>query len=134
MQNKKRNSRKQKQPPTIRRANKLKPFRAKDGALIYELLRPQNSPIKNMGLAIGSLGKRKKAIPHYHKISEEVYFILSGKGAITIDGKTRKIKAGNAIYIPVHSIHALVNSSNKNLEVLCISSPPYADKDFYFSN
>ena len=85
---------KQKPKPLIRRVNKLKPFLAKDGALIYELLRPQNSGIKNMGLAMGELGKRKKAIPHYHKISEEVYFVLSGNGEITVDGNTKKLKPG----------------------------------------
>jgi len=122
----------QKQPPIIRRANKLKPFRAKDGAFIYELLRPQNSPIKNVGIAVGALGKRKHALPHFHKISEEVYYILSGRGAVTINGRTQKIKTGDAIYIPINAVHALTNLTRQKLEVLCISSPPYTDKDFYF--
>ncbi len=122
----------EKEQSFVRRAtNEL--FIAKDGAKIFELLRPENSGIKNMSIASGILEPGQKALLHYHKISEEAYYIIHGKGKVRVDNNIEDIKMGDTIHIPVFSLHALENTSSKDtMEILAISSPPYSDDDIYF--
>lgn len=117
----------------LRRASDAKPFRARDGAVVYELFRPGNSKIKNMGIAFGTLETLEKARPHFHKISEEIYYILSGRGKVRVGDLKLKIGPGDTIYIPIKKVHGLENTSpSRILKVLAISSPAYSEKDIFF--
>lgn len=110
-----------------------KPFIARDGALIFELFRKSGITIKNLSIATGFLKPLQKAIPHYHKISEEIYYVLHGVGRVRVGNFSGKIKAGDTVYIPIRSIHALENTNKiKSLKVIAISSPPYKDSDIFF--
>ncbi len=112
---------------------KGKPFIARDGALIYELFRKSGLKIKNISIATGFLKPRQLAIPHFHKVSEEIYYVLLGKGRVRVGNKKEEIRQGDAVYIPIKAIHALENTSKtKPLKVLAISSPPYLEKDIFF--
>ncbi len=112
---------------------KGKPFIARDGALIFELFKKSGLKIKNVSIATGFLKPQQLAIPHFHKVSEEVYYILLGEGGVKIGNKKEKIRQGDAVYIPIKAIHALENTSKtRPLKVLAISSPPYSDKDIFF--
>ncbi len=117
----------------VRRVRDIKPFIARDSARIFELFRPQNSSVKHMSIAAGFLEPRQKALPHFHKRSEEIYYILSGKGWVQLNAKRYEMQRGDAIYIAPRTIHALENSSKtQKLEILAISSPSYSDKDIFF--
>lgn len=107
---------------------------ALDGATVYELLLPNERKDLGIGLAIGSLPLRKDAIPHYHKKSEEVYYVISGRGKVKVDERIFEVQKGSAIYIPKNAIHGLQNSTDEKLEVLCLSSPFYTHEDFIISD
>ncbi len=112
---------------------KGKPFIAKDGALIFELFRNSGLKIKNMSVATGYLKPKQKALSHFHKKSEEIYYIINGFGKVRVGNKIEKIKKGCAVYIPVGAVHALENTSRaKKMKVLAICSPPYQDDDILF--
>lgn len=117
----------------LRRVSDARPFKARDGATVYEIFRPGNSRIKNIGIAFGSLEILEKARPHFHKVSEEIYYILSGNGRVRVGDLILKIRRGDTIYIPIKKVHALENtSSSRILKVLAISSPAYSEKDIFF--
>lgn len=117
----------------LRRISDAKPFKAGDGAIVYEIFRPGNSKIKNMGIAGGFLRPNQKALLHFHKISEEIYYIVSGRGNIRVGDSKMKIREGDSVYIPIKKIHALENASKtKPLKILAISAPPYSEKDIFF--
>lgn len=112
---------------------KGKPFIAKDGAPIFELFRNAGLKIKNMSFATGTLRPKLKATPHFHKNSEEIYYILSGHGKARVNDSIEKIKQGEAVYVPAKAIHALENTNPvKPMKVLAVSSPAYKDKDIFF--
>ncbi len=117
--------------PAIEELNKnYNSITALDGATIYELLSGEDY-IKEIGLAYGSLPKKRKAIKHKHEKSEEVYYILSGEGRVKVSKSYKDIKKGDVIYIPKNFAHALENTSDdKELKLLCISDPRYENKDF----
>lgn len=109
------------------------PMIALDGALIYELFLSDERERLDVALAVGFLPKRRKAIPHYHKISDEIYCIYSGIGRARIGEKSFDIKKGSIICIPKNEVHALENKSDiEDLKVLCLTSPAYTEGDFYF--
>lgn len=117
----------------LRRISDARPFKARDGATIYEIFRPGNSKIKNMGIAGGFLKSNQKASLHFHKISEEIYYIVSGRGKVRVGDSRIKIREGDSIFIPIKKVHALENTSKtKPLKIIAISAPPYSEEDIFF--
>jgi mannose-6-phosphate isomerase-like protein (cupin superfamily) len=88
----------------------------------------------DVALALGFLPAGRKAIPHYHRISEELYYVTDGIGKVKVGEQTFDVKKGSVLYVPVNQAHALENGSDsEELKVLCVSSPSYTEEDFIFS-
>jgi mannose-6-phosphate isomerase-like protein (cupin superfamily) len=109
------------------------PITALDGALIYELMNAEERKRLDVALAVGFLPAGRKAIPHYHKISEELYYVADGFGRVRVGEQDFEVKKGSMIYVPTDKVHALENGSDsEELKVLCVSSPSYTEGDFIF--
>jgi len=107
------------------------PFTARDGATVYELLSKKEQERYGFELAFGILETGKKAHPHFHNISDEFYYVISGNGTAMIGDSTIEAIKNRLIYVPKNTVHGLDNSkSSEPLEVLCLSSPPYVESDF----
>lgn len=104
---------------------------APDGGIVDELLSQQERETLKMSLASWYLPSYKKARPHHHKTSEEIYYIMSWKGRVAVGSLNMPIKPGDVIYIPTDTAHALANYNAKNLDILCVSTPPYTHEDFF---
>lgn len=103
---------------------------SQDGTFIYELLSSQERQTLGMGLAFGILPPGKKAIAHYHKIIEEVYYVISGEGKLFLNNSTYNLQKGDVIHVPINTVHGLESSALWGLKILCMSSPAYMDEDF----
>jgi mannose-6-phosphate isomerase-like protein (cupin superfamily) len=113
--------------PSIRK-ERGKPFLARDGALIFELFRSSG-----LSIASGYLKSGQRAFPHFHDLSEEIYFIIVGSGEVRIGNAMEKIEAETVACLLRGSIHALRNTSRtETMKILAVSSPPYADDDMFF--
>ena len=55
---------------------------------------------------------------------EELYYVLSGTGAITIDGVRTDIAPGDAVLVPTDIDHGLYASGNEPLRILLIFGKP----------
>ena len=100
-----------------------------DGAIIYDLLKPQH--VKNAirySLAYVNLSRRKSTIPHIMKTSE-VYYILEGKGVLYINDKSKNVRVGDVIFVLPGSKQHIENSGSKNLKLLCIVDPAWKKDD-----
>jgi len=69
---------------------------------------------------------------HYHRLSEEFYFITEGHGLMEIDGESKPVKAGDAILIPPGAWHQITADAQSPLTLLCCCAPPYSHDDTYF--
>ncbi|HEY5792732.1 MAG TPA: cupin domain-containing protein [Chthoniobacterales bacterium] len=107
-----------------------KPFVTKDGSRIRSILDRTNAPVENQSLAEARLAAGGATQRHYHKISEEFYFLLQGEGIMEIDGETRKVAPGDAILIPPGAWHQITAASD--LQFLCCCAPPYSHEDTFF--
>ena len=114
----------------IRNRADQRPFTTKDGSTIRSLLDRANAPVANQSLAEATIPAGAETERHYHKLSEEFYYILQGTGVMEIDGRKTEVHPGDAILIPAgawHQIHA-----TQDLQFLCCCAPPYAHEDTYF--
>ena len=67
-------------------------FITKDGSEIRELLAYRNYAIRNQSLAEARVHRGGATQEHYHKITEEIYYITHGAGRIRIEGEVRNVK------------------------------------------
>ncbi len=51
---------------------------------------------------------------HRHR-QAEIYLILQGTGSVRIDGKTRPVRAGSAVFIPGNAVHSCENTGASDL-------------------
>ena len=107
-----------------------KPFTTADGSTIRSILDATNAPVQNQSLAEASLPAGAATERHYHKLSEEIYFMLDGEGVMEIDGHQREVGPGDAILIPPGAWHQITASTE--MCFLCCCAPVYAHEDTYF--
>jgi len=65
---------------------------------------------------------------HLHTRTEEIYFILSGRGQITLDGRPYQVQTGDLILTSVGTRHGLRNTGTEGLGwlVIEVASPATA--------
>lgn len=68
------------------------------------------------------------AAPHYHKRSTELYYVLSGEGAVILDGVEHQVRAGTLLHIPPGVVHA----ARGRMRVLVVGIPDIAEDDLFF--
>ena len=104
-------------------------FITKDGSEIRELLAHRNSVIRQQSLAEASIPAGSATQEHYHRKTEEIYFITEGEGRMRIEGEERPVRIGDAIAIPPGQNHKIWNTGSTVLKLLCCCAPPYEHDD-----
>jgi len=115
----------------VENLSRQKPFITKDGSEIRSILDRTNAPVENQSLAEARVSTGGATERHYHKLSEEIYFILEGRGVMEIDGSEQEVGAGDAILIPPGAWHTI--RAQEDLRFLCCCAPPYSHEDTYLS-
>ncbi|MCX4766567.1 cupin domain-containing protein [Streptomyces sp. NBC_01275] len=60
---------------------------------------------------------------HLHSRTEEVYFLLHGRGEIHLDGRPHAVRAGDAVLTGLGARHALHNTGRRPLSWLVVELP-----------
>ena len=113
----------------IRNIRKTIAFTTKDGSEIRELLAHRNSCIRKQSLAEARLPPGARTTPHYHPLTEEIYYLLEGTGRMRIGDRVRDVGPGDAIAIPPGAVHTIENTGAGTLKLLCCCAPGYEDAD-----
>lgn len=114
----------------IQNLSSQKPFTTKDGSQIRSILDRTNAPVENQSLAEARIPAGGATQRHFHKLSEEFYFLLEGEGTMEINGEMQSVKPGDAILIPAGAWHQI--TATRDLQFLCCCAPPYSHDDTYF--
>ena len=106
-------------------------FVTKDTSIIREILAPRNAPeaIRHQSLAEAILPPGAATQPHYHPVTEEIYYILSGSAIMRIGDETRTAGPGDGIAIPPGAPHQITNTGESDLVFLCCCAPAYSHED-----
>ena len=107
--------------------SRVEPYTTKDGSTIREL---HASAVQS--LAEATLEPDQATEPHYHRASEEIYFVVKGSGMLEVDGERRTVRPGDAVLIPPGAWHTLENNGTSELRILCCCAPPYSHDDTFF--
>jgi mannose-6-phosphate isomerase-like protein (cupin superfamily) len=117
--------------PTIRQRQHLPSFETKDTSRICEIAHPQNSAARNQSLAEATLAPGRATLAHFHAQSEEIYYVLAGRGEVSLGGASSTCEAGTAIVIAPGVPHQIRNVGTEDLVFLCACSPPYSHEDTF---
>lgn len=66
------------------------------------------------------LPKGKSFKPHYHEDMEEIFIIVSGKAKIIIGNKEDILEKGDAVIIPIRTIHKMKSLGSGDVNYLVI--------------
>jgi mannose-6-phosphate isomerase-like protein (cupin superfamily) len=116
----------------VRSLDAAEPFTTADGSTIRSLLDRSNAPVANQSLAEATIAAGEATRRHYHRASEELYFLLDGEGRMEIDGASRTVRAGDAILIPAGSRHQITADAGAAIRMLVCCAPPYSHEDTFF--
>lgn len=109
--------------------NSCKEFVAQDEAVVRELVSPRNSSLKNQSIAEVTIPVGTTVREHYHKKTEEVYYLISGKGEMSLDGETKIVGEGDSIVILPEQKHKMKCIGDEDLVMVVTCSPSYTDED-----
>lgn len=102
------------------------PYRTLDGSMVTELLRPERGDSRNVSVAEAVIEPGQTTRAHKHLTSDEVYYVLSGKGLVRVGENSAPVAAGSCVLIPSGRPHQATCDGDQPLRVLCICSPPYS--------
>jgi len=100
------------------------------GSEIRPLIDRTSSPITQCSLAEEMLPPGRSVTPHHHEQIEEVYYVISGRGMMTVGDERQEVGPGDAIYIPRGHRHTLSNTGLEPMTLLLVCGPAffYADE------
>ncbi|MEZ7956974.1 MAG: cupin domain-containing protein [Rubritalea sp.] len=116
----------------VNQLTKQKSFTTADGSTIRSILDATNAPVEKQSLAEASLPAGGETQRHYHKLSEEIYFMLEGQGVMEIDGEVRDVAPGDAILIASSARHQI--KAITDIRFLCCCAPVYSHEDTFFDD
>jgi mannose-6-phosphate isomerase-like protein (cupin superfamily) len=105
------------------------PFTTKDGSTIRELAGRVALPAAHQSLAEATVPPGAATTAHYHVVSEELYFFMSGTGRLQIGDDERDVRPGDCAVIPPGTEHKLFNTGDEPLVLLCCCAPAYSHED-----
>ena len=108
------------------------PFTTADGSTIRSLLDLGTAPVRSQSLAEATLEPGAATERHYHRESEELYYLVSGAGEMEVDGERAAVEAGDAILIPPGAWHRIA-AGPAGVCFLCCCAPPYRHEDTFFA-
>ena len=92
--------------------------KATDFGEIWELLATGNA---SSSLAVGNIVSAVR--PHVHRRESEVYYVMAGRGRVTVGGQTRTLGPGSAVLTPPDVAHFLV--PEEPMSILIINVPAF---------
>jgi len=66
-----------------------------------------------------------------HKDKEQIFFVISGEGEVTVDGVTKEVKSGQLVFVPRNTPHT-TEAKNGELVYLCMNGLVENTKDESF--
>ena len=99
------------------------------GSEIRPLIDRTSSAITQCSLAEEILPPGRAVTPHHHRQIEEIYYIVSGRGVITVGDEQSEVEAGDAVYVPRGARHTLENTGSEPIRLLVACGPAFFYED-----
>ncbi|MBN1840722.1 MAG: cupin domain-containing protein [Deltaproteobacteria bacterium] len=96
-----------------------------------ELINARTSGSQKVSFAKLIIEPGKRSRRHYHKETEEIYYILSGSGKVIIDDAEFDVGPGHAMLLPIGVFHEIANTGGNDLVFVCADAPVFDENDVY---
>jgi mannose-6-phosphate isomerase-like protein (cupin superfamily) len=90
----------------------------------FMLISPQNSSTRNLSVQVSEVPVGSEQPIHAHE-PEQCYFIIKGKGLMSIADEAKEVTPGDAIFIPSNKKHGIRNTGHEVLEYVTANSPVF---------
>ena len=107
------------------------PLITPQGEIIAEIIGAAAGDDANHSLARIIIPPGKSSSVHYHKISQETYFILKGEGSMMIDGRMFGLLPGQACWIEAGEVHQIKNEGETELVFIAVCAPAWVPEDSF---
>src|SRR5258705_6602433 len=94
------------------------------GSEIRPLIDRTTSAIQRCSLAEEVLPPGSIVGRHFHLETEEIYYVLSGTGRMTVGAEVRDVGPGDAVFIPREHTTPLENTGREPMSYLLVVVPP----------
>jgi mannose-6-phosphate isomerase-like protein (cupin superfamily) len=111
------------------REAELEEFVTRDGSRVREIAHPRSSSASAQSVARAVVPAGGETAEHLHAESEELYLFTAGSGRMRLGTEEAEVAEGEAVVIPPGTPHKLWATSDADLVLLCVCSPPYSDED-----
>ena len=109
----------------------MDPLVTPTGEIIAEMIGKAVGDDANHSLARIVIPTGKSSNLHYHKVTEETYFILKGEAGMQVNGKMIKLIPGQACYLAPGDVHQIQNEGEADLVFLAFCAPAWVPEDSF---
>ncbi len=67
--------------------------------------------------------------PHFHKLTQEVVYLLNGEGLLQVGADRIPIKAGAVVRIPAGTVHTFTNTGPAPAVFFVVTTPRWDEQD-----
>jgi len=107
-------------------------IRTRHGSELRPLIDRTSSAASQCSLAEEMLPPGHAVTPHHHRLLEEIYYIVEGRGTMIIDDERHPVAAGDAIFVPRGSRHSLENTGSVAIRLIVACGPAFFYEDEIF--
>ena len=104
-------------------------YLTRDGSEIRELMHPASHGCRNQSLAEATVPATSRTLLHRHRVTEEFYHVVAGKGRMTLGDRVFDVAVGDTVQIPPGTAHCIQSLGPSPLRILCACSPAYSHED-----
>ena len=97
---------------------------------LKHLVAPWTLGSTRMWVGMTKIDPGSRSNRHKHPDHEEVFYVVSGHGQITVGIESDSIEPGSLILVPPGLEHVLFNDGDETLKVLSVVSPPFERSEF----
>ena len=98
--------------------------------VIKHMVAPWTMGSKNLWVGTSTVEPGNETNAHSHDVNEEVFYCVSGRGIMIVDGEEREYVPGTVVYCPPGTVHQVVNTGDIPLKSVCAVSPTFEEQQF----
>jgi len=111
---------------------RVSPLTSPGGETVFELIgRAAEHGGARHSLAHIAIAPGGASARHYHKVTEETYYILRGAATMAIDDRTLALGPGDTCLIQPGEVHQISNPGHDEVEFLAVCAPAWAPDDSF---
>jgi mannose-6-phosphate isomerase-like protein (cupin superfamily) len=101
--------------------------------MAHSSLRPKTAS-QDMSAGIASCPANTGYLAHHRHTQSEIYYIISGKGEVTVDGNVHAVTGGSTVFIPGDAEHGIKNTGEQELKWFYVfPTASFGDVEYNFS-